>query len=95
MWEINHVTYRLRVSATTIYTPCLKKGTLKKGTLIITASIARSAKRRYIYSESDFEGFRPAGVTRCTDEGEIGAEEWTEGSLLHAKFHPIGATIRV
>jgi len=35
-------------------------------------SIARSATRRYlIYSEADFEGFRPAGATRCTDGGEI------------------------
>ena len=37
---------------------------------IITGSIARSAKRRYlIYSEDDFEVFRPAGATRCTDGG--------------------------
>jgi len=39
---------------------------------LITGSIARSAKRRYlIYSEADFEVFRPAGATRCTDGGEI------------------------
>jgi len=32
---------------------------------VITGSIARSATRRYlIYSEADFEGFRPAGATR-------------------------------
>jgi len=38
----------------------------------VTGSIARSATRRYLsYSEADFEVFRPAGVTRCTDEGEI------------------------
>ena len=24
-----------------------------------------------IYSEADFEVFRPAGATRCTDAGEI------------------------
>ena len=30
-----------------------------------------------IYSEADFEDFRPAGATRCT-----------EGPLLRAKFHP-------
>ena len=34
--------------------------------LVITGSIARSATRRYlIYSEADFEVFRPAGATRC------------------------------
>jgi len=33
-----------------------------------------------IYSEADFEDFRPAGATRCTDGGEI----WH----LRAKFHP-------
>jgi len=39
---------------------------------VITGSIARSATRRYlIYSEADFEVFRPAGATRCTDGGEI------------------------
>ena len=69
-----------------------------------TGSIARSAKRRYlIYSEADFEVFRPAGATRYTDRGEIwrgGGDLWSPpprqiaGPLLHAKFHPIGATIR-
>jgi len=39
---------------------------------VIADSIARSAKRRYIsYSEADFEVFRPAGATRCTDLGWI------------------------
>ena len=39
---------------------------------IITGSIARSASRRYlVYPEADFEVFRPAGATRCTDGGEI------------------------
>jgi len=54
----------------------------------ITGSIARSARRRYlIYSEADFEVFRPEGATRCTDGDEI----WRGGgdrSLLRAKFHP-------
>ena len=60
-----------------------------------TGSIARSAKRRYlIYSEADFEVFHPAGATRCTDGVKFGVEEGTRGPLLHAKFHPIGATIR-
>ena len=39
---------------------------------LITGSMARSAKRRYIsYSEADFEVFRPAAATRSTDGGEI------------------------
>ena len=43
--------------------------------------------RYLIYSEADFEVFRPAGATRCTDGGEI----WHGGGdfpLLHVKFHP-------
>ena len=40
--------------------------------LLYFSSIACSATRRYLsYSEADFEVFRPAGVTRCTDGGEI------------------------
>jgi len=40
--------------------------------IIIIGSIARSTSRRYlVYSKADFEVFRPAGVTRCTDGGEI------------------------
>jgi len=39
---------------------------------IISGGIAQSATRRYIiYSEADFELFRPTGATRCTDGGEI------------------------
>jgi len=39
---------------------------------IVTGSIARSAKRRYLSNtEADFEVFRPAGATRCTDGAEI------------------------
>jgi len=39
---------------------------------IVTGSIARSAKRRYLSnSEADFEVFRPAGATRCTNGNEI------------------------
>jgi len=55
---------------------------------IITGSIAGSARRRYlIYSEADFEVLRPAGATRCYNEGAI----WRGGdrrSPPHAKFHP-------
>jgi len=43
---------------------------------MLSGSMARSAKRRYInYSEANFKVFRPAGATRCTDGGEI----WREG----------------
>jgi len=46
--------------------------TLGLAHILVTGSIARSASRRYlIYSEADFEIFRPAGATRCTDGGEI------------------------
>ena len=51
--------------------------------------------RYLVYSEADFEVFRLAGATRCTDGVKFGMEEGTEGPLLHAKFHPIGATTRV
>ena len=55
---------------------------------IFTGSIARSASRRYlINSEADFEFFRPAGATRCTDGGEIRRGGGALGPLLHAKFH--------
>jgi len=45
--------------------------------------------RQYLsYSEAEFEGFRPAGATGCTDGVKFGTEE--------TKFHPIGAaTVRV
>jgi len=53
--------------------------------MFITGSIARSATRRYlIYSEADFEVFRPSGVTRCTN----GCEIWHGGFQISAKFHP-------
>jgi len=57
---------------------------------IITGSIARSASHRYlIYSEADFEVFRPAGATRCTDGGEIWHGGYRRGfRALRAKFHP-------
>jgi len=56
---------------------------------VITGSIARSATRRYLsYSEADFEVFRPARATRCTDGVKFDMEKGSKGSLLHAKFHP-------
>jgi len=40
--------------------------------IIITGSIARSASHQYlVYSEADFEVFRPVGATRCTDVDNI------------------------
>jgi len=46
-------------------------------------SQARSATRRYLsYSEADFQVFRPAAATRCTDGGEI----WHGGGCT--KLHP-------
>ena len=45
--------------------------------LLITGSIARSANCRYlIYSEADFEVFRPAEAIRCTDGGKICPKLW-------------------
>jgi len=47
-----------------------------------------------VYSEADFEVFRPAGVTCCTDGGEI----WHEGPKVPSSmpnFTPISATTRV
>jgi len=60
---------------------------------LITSSIARSAKRRYVsYSKADFQVSRPARATRCTDWGEIwhaeGDQRFRPPTLLHALFHP-------
>ena len=44
--------------------------------------------RYCFYSRADFWVFRPAGATRCTDQGEIwwrGADLY--GPLLPTKFH--------
>jgi len=52
---------------------------------LLPAALHEAQTCRYlVYSEADFEVFRPAGATRCTDGGEI----WHGGPLLHAKFHP-------
>jgi len=58
---------------------------------LITGSIARSANLPVfrLLIEADFEVFRPAGATRCTDRGEI----WHASSMPN--FTPIGATTRV
>ena len=49
--------------------------------VIITGSMAHSAKRGYLsYSEADFEVFRPTVAARCTDGGEI----WCGGGDLRS-----------
>ena len=74
--------------------------------LFVIGIIARSATRRcLIYSEADFEVFRPAGATRCTDGGEIwrggGDRRFppprhiSYGPSSVPNFTPIGATTRV
>jgi len=50
--------------------------------------MAAQACRYLIYSEADFEVFRPAWATRCTDGVKFGTEEGIERPLLCAKFHP-------
>ena len=68
--------------------PILTRATFQ--VIVFTGGMARSASRRYlVYSEADFEVFRPPGATRCTDAGEI----WHGGSP--PPFRPIGATTRV
>jgi len=59
--------------------------------LLVTGGIARSASRRYlIYSDADFEVFRPTGATRCTDGGKI----WRGVPSSMPNFTPIGAKTR-
>jgi len=69
----------------------------QNGILLPVALRAAQACRYSIYSEADFEVFRPAGATRCTDGGEI----WHGGggdlrSPPPCQISPpIGATTRV
>ena len=40
--------------------------------MLLPAALRAAQICRYlVYSEADFEVFRPAGATRCTDAGEI------------------------
>jgi len=56
--------------------------------VFVTYNNAQSVNCRYlIYSEADFEVFRPSVATRCTDGGEIWHGEG-DLPLFHAKFHP-------
>ena len=62
---------------------------MRHSVYIVTGSISCGARRRYLsYSEADFEVYRPARATRCTDGGEI----WHGG--MTPNFTSIGATIR-
>jgi len=69
------------LSYNTIVTSCFLPAALR----------AAQACRYLIYSEADFEVFRHAGVTRCTDGGEI----WHGGGDLPSSmpnFTSISAT---
>ena len=48
--------------------------------LLPAALCTAQACQYLIYSEADFEVFRPAGATRCTDWGEI----WRGGGDLRS-----------
>jgi len=50
--------------------------------LLLSATLCKAPVLSY--AEADFEVFRPAGATQCTDGGEI----WHVGPLVCAKFHP-------
>ena len=51
---------------------------------LFTGSICRRQLCRYfVYSRADFEVFRPAGATRCTDQGQI----W-QGGADHSSAPP-------
>jgi len=65
---------------------------------LLPAAIVRTASRRYlIYSEADFEVFRPTGATRWTDGGEIwhGGGDRPKVPSSMPNFTPIDATIRL
>jgi len=62
--------------------------------LLLAALHATQTCRYLIYSEADFEVFRPAGATRCTGGGEI----WRGGGSVPSSmpnFTPTSATTRV
>ena len=47
----------------------------------LPAALREAQTCRYlVYSEADFEGFGPAGATRCTDGGEIWQAGWEQRS---------------
>ena len=60
-------------------------------THLLPAALRAAQTCRYlVYSEADFEVFRPAGATCCTDRGEI----WHGSPSSVPNFTPIGATTR-
>jgi len=64
---------------------------LKRLCILLPAALREAQTCRYlVYSEANFEVFRPAGATRCTDGGEI----WHGGASM-PNITPIGATTRV
>ena len=71
------------------------RGFLRDSWSLLPAALREAQTCRYlVYSEANFEVFRPAGATRCTDGGEI----WHGGGDLPSSmpnFTPIGATTRV
>ena len=63
-----------------------------KNVEFLPAALREAQTCRYlVYSEANFEVFRPAGATRCTDGGEI----WHKVPSSMPNFTPIGATTRV
>ena len=86
--------------------PCQPHVAVLTAPILITTSLPAALReaqtcRYFVYSEADFEVFRSAGATRCTDGGEI----WHGGGDLRRRgpnvpssmpnFTPIGATVRV
>ena len=60
----------------------------------LPAALRAAQTCRYlVYLEANFEVFRPAGATRCTDGGEICVGEGVTSPTPN--FTPIGATARV
>jgi len=57
----------------------LHRATIINLYLLPAALRAAQACRYLIYSEADFEVFRPAGATRCTDRVKFGMEVGTFG----------------
>ena len=54
---------------------------------LLPAGSAAGSSAGIVFTHGRFLGFRPAGATRCTDQGEISHGERTAGPLLRAKFH--------
>jgi len=73
-----------------LYIFCTFRSSNTTNALLPAALRGAQICRYLVYSEADFEVFRPAGATRCTDGGEI----WQGGSSV-PNFTPIGATTRV